>query len=238
MTLNVDDVITGLGPGRPSVGLSPSKTESPMAVAPGTPPDRWDAVFLGCSTAFPQGSLVGSDPRGGWQVRAHADAPRCRIEACREGGCSCHGRKLRIGIAQRPTMQFVAIKTEALDELDDKIYGLDTKLRTGAREDEETARLMAVPGIGPITALAVQALAPPMESFRCGRDFSAWLGLVPRQHTTVGKLRLRRISKMGQRDLQAALDYGRHRGHPARRDDGPASSRKGVYEFMPGRIKP
>ena len=47
-----------------------------------------------------------------------------------------------------------------------------------------------------------------MESFRRGRDFSAWLGLVPRQHTTGGKPRLGRISKMGQRDLRRLLITG------------------------------
>ena len=67
---------------------------------------------------------------------------------------------------------------------------------------------MTIPGIGPITALALQAFAPPMESFRRGRDFSAWLGLVPRQHTTGGKPRLGKISKMGQRDLRRLLITG------------------------------
>jgi len=74
-----------------------------------------------------------------------------------------------------------------IDELDEKIDGLDRKIRTSAREDEETARLMTLPGIGPVTAMALQAFAPPMESFRRGRDFSAWLGLVPRQRITSGQ---------------------------------------------------
>ena len=56
--------------------------------------------------------------------------------------------------------------------------------------------------------MALQAFAPPMESFRRGRDFSAWLGLVPRQNTTGGKPRLGRISKMGQRDLRRLLITG------------------------------
>ena len=97
---------------------------------------------------------------------------------------------------------------ERIDELDEKIDRLDRKIWTSARELEETARLMTIPGIGPITALALQAFAPPMESFRRGRDFSAWLGLVPRQHTTGGKPRLGRISKMGQRDLRRLLITG------------------------------
>jgi len=91
-----------------------------------------------------------------------------------------------------------------IEELDERIDGLDRELRTSARADEETARLMTIPGIGPITAMAIQAFAPPMESFRCGRDFSAWLGLVPRQHTTGGKPRLGRISKMGQHSPSGA----------------------------------
>ena len=95
-----------------------------------------------------------------------------------------------------------------IDELDEKIDGLDRKIGTSARDNEETARLMTIPGIGPVTAMALQAFAPPMESFRRGRDFSAWLGLVPRQHTTDGKPRLGRISKMGQRDLRRLLVTG------------------------------
>ena len=59
---------------------------------------------------------------------------------------------------------------------------------------------MSIPGVGRICASAIRAFAPPMASFRRGRDFSAWLGLVPRQNSTGGKPRLGRISKMGQRD--------------------------------------
>ena len=96
----------------------------------------------------------------------------------------------------------------------DQILGLDSKIeRLGrncapAREDEAAARLMTIPGVGPITAMALQAFAPPMASFRRGRDYAAWLGLVPRQHTTGGKLRLGKISKMGQRDLRRLLISG------------------------------
>ena len=69
-------------------------------------------------------------------------------------------------------------------------------------------RLMTIPGIGPICAMALQAFAPPMESFRRGRDFSAWLGLVPRQHTTGGKPRLGKMSRMGHRGLRRPLITG------------------------------
>ena len=67
---------------------------------------------------------------------------------------------------------------------------------------------MTIPGVGPVTAMALLALAPPLAEFRRGRDLSAWLGLVPRQHTTAGKPRLGKISKMGQRDLRRLLVCG------------------------------
>ena len=97
---------------------------------------------------------------------------------------------------------------ERIAALDAQIAGLEKEVRVHARRDEEAARLMTIPGIGPICATAIQAFAPPMESFRCGRDFAAWLGLVPRQHSTGGKPRLGRISKMGQRDLRRLLVCG------------------------------
>ena len=89
-----------------------------------------------------------------------------------------------------------------------KIDGLEKKIHASARQDAEARRLMSVPGIGPITAMAIQAFAPPMEGFRRGRDFAAWLGLVPRQNSTGGKPRLGKISKMGQRDLRRLLITG------------------------------
>ena len=107
-----------------------------------------------------------------------------------------------------PVVELGWLLLRQIDELDEKIDGLGREFQKSARADEETARLMTIPGIGPITALAIQAFAPPMESFRRGRDFSAWLGLVPRQHTTGGKPRLGRISKMGQRDLRRLLITG------------------------------
>ena len=93
-------------------------------------------------------------------------------------------------------------------DLDTQIAGLERELRIQAREDEEAVRLMTIPGIAHITAMAILACAPPMESFGCGRDFSAWLGLVPRQHSSGGKPRLGRISKMGPRDLRRLLVCG------------------------------
>ncbi len=69
-------------------------------------------------------------------------------------------------------------------------------------------RLQTMPGVGPMTALAIEAFAPAMENFKCGRDFAAWLGLVPRQMSSGGKERLGRISKAGQADIRRLLIIG------------------------------
>ena len=104
--------------------------------------------------------------------------------------------------------ELAGLLLEQIAVLSAKIDSLGKALQVSARQDEEAVRLMTIPGIGPICAMALQAFAPPMESFRRGRDFSAWLGLVPRQHTTGGKPRLGKISRMGQRDLRRLLITG------------------------------
>ena len=104
--------------------------------------------------------------------------------------------------------ELAGLLLEQIAVLSAKIDSLGKALQVSARQDEEAMRLMTIPGIGPICAMALQAFAPPMESFRRGRDFSAWLGLVPRQHTTGGKPRLGKISRMGQRDLRRLLITG------------------------------
>ena len=67
---------------------------------------------------------------------------------------------------------------------------------------------MTIPGIGPITATALIALAPEAENFAKGRDFAAWLGLAPLQRSSGGKQKLGRISKMGERTLRRLLIIG------------------------------
>lgn len=97
---------------------------------------------------------------------------------------------------------------EQIDALCTKIGELDRKLRAVAGQAETTRRLQTMPGVGPITAVAVETFAPAMETFHRGRDFAAWLGLVPRQKSTGGKQRLGKVSKMGQRDIRRLLIIG------------------------------
>jgi transposase len=70
---------------------------------------------------------------------------------------------------------------DLLAGLNSKIADLDKEIARRAREDEVSRRLMTIPGIGPISATAIAALAPPIETFAKGRDFAAWLGLTPLQ---------------------------------------------------------
>jgi transposase len=92
--------------------------------------------------------------------------------------------------------------------LDERIHLLDREIAKRAREDETARRLMTIPGIGPITATALIALAPPPETFRKGRDFAAWIGLTPLQRSTGGKAKLGAITRMGERTLRRLLILG------------------------------
>ena len=97
---------------------------------------------------------------------------------------------------------------EMLQALDDRIAGLDREIAQRAKEDETARRLMTIPGVGPVTATALAALAPPAETFKRGRDFAAWVGLTPLQHSTGGKQKLGATSKMGERTLRRLLILG------------------------------
>ncbi|MGB8716583.1 MAG: IS110 family transposase [Rhodanobacteraceae bacterium] len=100
------------------------------------------------------------------------------------------------------------VLVEVITGFDTEIAKLDTEIRHRAMENEQARRLMTIPGIGPLIATAITVLAPPPETFRRARDFAAWLGLVPRQHSTGGKQRLGATTKMGERSLRRLLILG------------------------------
>ena len=86
--------------------------------------------------------------------------------------------------------------------LDERIEGLSGEIGTIAREDAGCERLMSVPGIGPIISSAMVAAIGTGDAFSKGRDFAAWLGLVPRQMSTGDRTILGKISKRGNRYLR------------------------------------
>jgi transposase len=107
--------------------------------------------------------------------------------------------------AARASLKILA---EVLAKLSDEVAVLDREIARRVKEDLTARRLMTIPGVGPITAAALVALAPAPQAFRRGRDFSAWLGLTPLQKSTGGRQKLGQITKMGERTLRRLLVIG------------------------------
>ena len=108
----------------------------------------------------------------------------------------------------------VLIREECLDllapiaEKTTRITERTAKLKTLAAESDRARRLQTMPGVGPLTAVAVEAFGPDMTQFKTGRDFAAWLGLAPKQHSSGGKERLGQMTKAGQADIRRLLIIG------------------------------
>jgi transposase len=98
--------------------------------------------------------------------------------------------------------------TSQFDTLTDEIRKLERQLKTWHRADETSHRLETIPEVGVITATALAASVPDPSVFKTCRQFAAFLGLVPRQHSSGGKDRLGRISKMGDGYLRRLLVVG------------------------------
>lgn len=107
-----------------------------------------------------------------------------------------------------PARKALNLLADQLVDTQRKIEELTADIRADARANDAAQRLQTIPGIGPITASALVCALPDIADFRSGRDLSAWLGLTPRPHSTGGKERLGRISKMGNRYLRRLLYLG------------------------------
>ena len=97
---------------------------------------------------------------------------------------------------------------DQLDAIAVQIHALERRLLVWHRQDQDSQRLATIPGVGIISATALAASVPDPKLFRSGREFAAFLGLVPRQNSSGGKARLGRISKMGDRYLRKLLVVG------------------------------
>jgi len=98
--------------------------------------------------------------------------------------------------------------TQTLRELERQITAVEKQIVGWGRDDATCRHLITIPGFGPILSSAMAAIVVNPGSFRSGRDFSASLGLVPRQDGTGGKVRLGPISKRGNGDLRRLLVNG------------------------------
>lgn len=98
--------------------------------------------------------------------------------------------------------------TENLKELDQQVRDLEKEIQLWHAQNEASRRLAEIPGIGPITASALVASIGDARCFKNGRQLAAWMGLVPRQHSSGGKQVLLGISKRGDGYLRALLIHG------------------------------
>ena len=114
------------------------------------------------------------------------------------------------GDARLPSVarEALGFLVEQLSSAQAQIKELEASLMIWHRSNEASRRLATIPGVGVITATALVATIGDASQFRSGRQLSAWLGLVPRQHSTGGKDRLGRISKRGDGYLRRLLVHG------------------------------
>lgn len=124
-----------------------------------------------------------------------------------------HHLERLVEIAEQADLPEVArdplrLLTEQFIQTQSRIDELTARIRHEAKTNDTAKRLQTIPGIGPITATALAATLPDVTGFRTSRDLSAWLGLTPKPHSSGGKERLGRISKMGNKYLRRLLYLG------------------------------
>ena len=104
--------------------------------------------------------------------------------------------------------ELFAAQAKEYEQLQAQIDEVDAQLMVRHRADECSQRLAKIPGIGPIGAMLLTMKTPAPELFRSGRQFAAWIGLTPRDHSTAGKVRLGVITRAGDEGLRSVLVVG------------------------------
>jgi transposase len=130
-----------------------------------------------------------SEPQGIWHIgrlRAHLDEDT----------------------VPEPGRTVLTLLVEQLDGLGKRVDEVNAEIRAWHRADPVSKRLTKIPGIGTVIATAMVATVGDASLFRSGREFAAWLGLVPRQRSTGGKQRMGRISRQGDQYIRRLLIIG------------------------------
>jgi transposase len=104
--------------------------------------------------------------------------------------------------------ELFAIQAKEYVELQAQIDEVEAKLTAWHRADECSRRLAKIPSVGPIGAVLLRMKTPDPAQFRSGRQFAAWIGLTPRDHSTAGKVRLGVITRAGDEGLRSVLVVG------------------------------
>jgi transposase len=125
------------------------------------------------------------------------------------------GERATLEFAQTSTMrQLPKAARDALQLIVEEVRALKLRIRAfeamigeGHKKDPQSQRLATIPNIGPVTASAIRAIIGDGRQFRSGREFSAWIGLVPRQYSSGGKTRLGHIPRGGNAYLRKLLYF-------------------------------
>jgi transposase len=104
--------------------------------------------------------------------------------------------------------ELFAIQATEYGQLQAQIDEVDTKLAAWHRADECSRRLVKIPSVGPIGAALLRMKTPDPAQFESGRQFAAWIGLTPKDHSTAGKVRLGVITRAGDEALRSVLVVG------------------------------
>jgi transposase len=104
--------------------------------------------------------------------------------------------------------ELFAIQAEEYAQLQSQIDEIEAKLTAWHRADECSRRLVKIPSVGPIGAVLLRMKAPDPALFQSGRQFAAWIGLTPKDHSTAGKVRLGVITRAGDEGLRSVLVVG------------------------------
>jgi transposase len=104
--------------------------------------------------------------------------------------------------------ELFAIQADEYIQLQKQIDEVDSRLVAWHRADECSRRLAKIPGVGPIGAVLLKMKTPDPRLFRSGRQFAAWIGLTPKDHSTAGKVRLGVITRAGDEGLRSVLIVG------------------------------
>jgi len=102
----------------------------------------------------------------------------------------------------------LSILAAQLREIEARVQVVEAELMAWHRSNEISRRLATIPGVGPITASAIVATVADARQFKTGRQFAAWLGLVPQQRSSGGKERLGSISKRGDGYIRRLMIHG------------------------------
>lgn len=104
--------------------------------------------------------------------------------------------------------ELFAAQAEEYEQLQTRIGDVEARLRTWHKADPCSRRLAKIPGVGPVGAAMLILKTPAPEAFRSARQFAAWIGLTPKDHSTAGRVRLGSITRAGDESLRSVLVVG------------------------------